>query len=167
MKKINLKYITNILKPFTCGLLISSICLGSTFYASAAEHWEPSNPFYVEYSGVRYTITNTVYTGILNSKKFARAGISVSMNYNVPAYYVSIKPALCDPNNNNAVIKAGEWYYNDGSSSQISRTVSLEGFQNSPSYCALGYASIRTSSGSYAEYRGFASPALSNYSELS
>lgn len=165
MKKINPKYIANILKPFTCGLLISSICLGSTFYASAAEHWVSGDPFRVAYSGVTFEIKNTVYTGILNSKRFARAGTSISANYSVPSAYMGVKPMLCYASNN-AVAVDGTWSYNTSPSSMISVTVSAENVSSSTAYRSWGSGKIRFTPGNYLEYQAYESPELSNYSEL-
>ena len=161
MKNITSNPLASIIKSFTCGALIGSLCFCSLISASAASSAKGAMR-YVTINGVSFNMQNSLYTGIegSDSHKYARACTYVGASQNLNAGNLGTKPMLY--NDNGSIAVNGTWTYSTNNISGLSSSVSKTYFSGSPSFYSYGYVNIWDGY-NYITYRPYKTPSLNDY----
>lgn len=151
-----------ILKPFICGLIISSMLSSAIMSVDAASHSSGAKTVYTV-NGITYNGYNTIYTGLNHTnQKYAMAMTNVTSKDNsiIPAGWAGVQPILY--NSSGTAIRTGSWSYTSSGSSGTGSSVDYTGFTSSTSYYAQGLT--RAWNGSdYWTYSTSKSPSLNDY----
>ncbi|MDE6520344.1 MAG: hypothetical protein K2K91_07805 [Ruminococcus sp.] len=155
------KFISNVLKPFSCGMLIGCLCLTSTPIYSNASASTEGNRKYVTVNNVQFTMYNSADTLKLNNKKYAYASTTVTAEQMLQAGFLGAEPILYYSNGN--VAFHGELTYSSDNSGTYSGVTSISGFTDSPAVYSCGYAYIWNGINYHIKYQPDKTGNLSNY----
>lgn len=146
------KYIKDMLKSFTCGALIGSVCWCFAINTTAAS--ANGNPKTVTSAdGISYTMQNSISTG--NNTVSAHTFIAASQV--VPAWNIGVKPILYR-SSNGAIVSEGDWDYSSVDSSGFYKSESINS-NSSEYFYSWGWASYWYGSG-YKAYQPEKTPSL-------
>ena len=143
------KYIKDVLKSFTCGALIGSICCCYAVNATAASAHGPSKT--VNVNGVSFTMQNSMHTG----NYYANAYTYNTASQSVDTGWIGVKPMMYSSDGN--VSEEGYWHsqnISSGVSAYAGRDYYLPDY-----YYSWGYAHVWNGS-DYDEYRPERTPNL-------
>jgi len=154
--------LSNILKPFSCGVLISCLCLCSTPIYSNAAGSTYGTKKYTTINGVSFTMQNSLYTGREGSDnhKYGRAYTSVDASINLNGGYLGTTPVL--RYSSGTVAKFGATTYTSGYSSGISSYADKTYFTDSPTFYSHGYVEIWDGY-DYQQFQPYRTANLNNY----
>lgn len=155
------KFISNVLKPFSCGMLIGCLCLTSTPIYSNASATTEGNKKYVTVNNVQFEMYNGLYTGKLNNKQYACAYTVVSAEQKLQDGFLGGKAVLY--HSSGTVAAFGNEEYSSGYSSILTATTSRNDFGGSPVVYSHGYAYIWNGRNDYITYQPNKTANLNNY----
>ena len=137
------KYIKDMLKSFTCGALIGSVCWCFAINSNAASaQGEPTRD---TVNGVSFTMQNSISTGNNSANAYTFNAASQSCGFG----YMAVRPVLYSADG--FVESDGDWHYSSGGSSGISAYANIT-YNSSDYYYSWGYARVWNGS-DYNEYR--------------
>lgn len=137
------KFIKDMLKSFTCGALIGSICCCYVANVTAASsNGEPTRD---TINGVSYTMQNS----ISNGNRSANAYTFNAASQVVGTGCLAVRPILLDENGNVKALR--DWIYSDSNTSGMSASAGTT-YYTSDYYYSYGYARVWNGS-DYNEYR--------------
>ena len=158
----NKSFLSNVLKPFFCGTVVSCLCLCSTPISSSAAGSTQGTKKYTTINGVSFIMQNSLYTGRESSDnhKYGRAYTSVDASINLQGGFMGTLPVLYY--SSGVVAKWGATTYTSGYSAGISSYADKTYFTDSPTFYSYGYVEIWDGY-DYQEFHPYKTANLNNY----
>jgi len=154
--------LSNVLKPFICGIMISCLCLCSApIYSNAAGSTYGAKK-YATINGVSFTMQNSLYTGREgnDNHKYGRAYTDVEASINLQGGFLGTTPVLYY--SSGTIAKWGATTYTSGYSAGIATYAEMTYFTNSPTFYSHGYVEIWDGY-DYQDFRPYKTANLNNY----